>query len=233
MKIILTGCTGFIGGATLARCLAHPSITSIVVLTRRPLQTTHSKLTTIILSSFLPAGYTPEVITQLKGAEACIWSMGTPTSGREVHYDFTFAAARTFLENLRPSALKTGKKPFRFIYVSGFVVERDQQRNLWFMSEARKMRGTVEMGLVAMEKESEGAFQAVAVRPGYLHRAKMGLPGGLMVSVLPTAWHVAVEEFAAATVEMGISGDGGHSVENAELKTKGRVALEQIPWSYS
>lgn len=31
-------------------------------------------------------------------------------------------------------------KPFRFIYTSGFIVERDQEKTLLFLSEDRLMR---------------------------------------------------------------------------------------------
>jgi len=71
MKIILLGSTGFIGSEVLSQCLSHPSITSILALSRRPLPITHEKLTTVILSDF--TSYPPSVLEQMKGAEACIW----------------------------------------------------------------------------------------------------------------------------------------------------------------
>ena len=35
MKVVLSGSTGFIGSEVLTQCLNHPSITSVLVLTRR------------------------------------------------------------------------------------------------------------------------------------------------------------------------------------------------------
>jgi uncharacterized protein YbjT (DUF2867 family) len=74
MKVILSGATGFIGGEVLNEALAHPSITRLVCITRRALPesaTSNPKLTVIILTDFL--SYPPEILSQLEGAESCIW----------------------------------------------------------------------------------------------------------------------------------------------------------------
>ena len=73
MKFILTGATGFIGGEVLRQCLASPSVTSIVVLSRRNLPTASSspKLKVIIMEDFTV--YPDSVVKELAGAEACIW----------------------------------------------------------------------------------------------------------------------------------------------------------------
>lgn len=78
MKVILTGATGFIGGEVLRQALLHPSITTLIVLSRRAISPpiTHPKLQVIILADF--AIYPPEVLTQLDGAEACIWYLHNP-----------------------------------------------------------------------------------------------------------------------------------------------------------
>lgn len=71
MKIIITGATGRIGGGALQSALTDPSIKSVVVLSRREINVQHPKLQTIIKKDFLD--YTPEELSQLEGAEACIW----------------------------------------------------------------------------------------------------------------------------------------------------------------
>lgn len=71
MKVFITGSTGTVGGGVLQRCLSHPQITSVVALTRRPLEVKNPKLNNIIHKDFLT--YDDEVMAQLKGAEACIW----------------------------------------------------------------------------------------------------------------------------------------------------------------
>jgi len=73
MKIILTGSTGFAGSEVLAQCIASTSITSIIVLSRRPLKDSqkHDKVNNIIMADF--KAYSPEVIKEISDADACIW----------------------------------------------------------------------------------------------------------------------------------------------------------------
>ena len=74
MKVILSGATGFIGREVLNQALAHPAITSLVCITRKVLPEparSNPKLKAIILTDFL--SYTPEILSQLEGAESCIW----------------------------------------------------------------------------------------------------------------------------------------------------------------
>lgn len=130
MKIILTGATGLIGSAVLQRLISLPTITSIIVLSRRELPTKHPKIQTIIIHDFLH-GYSPDVLASIQGAEACIWVLGSPTSGREVHHDMTMAATKAFSENCveqvgKDSGGGGGQKAFRFVYTSGSLVVRDQ-----------------------------------------------------------------------------------------------------------
>jgi hypothetical protein len=74
MKIILAGTTGFVGTEVLAQALADPRITSLVVLSRKPLPqsiTENEKVTVKILDDFLT--YPDSLLEELAGAEGCIW----------------------------------------------------------------------------------------------------------------------------------------------------------------
>ena len=74
MKVILSGATGFIGGEVLNQALAHPAVTSLVCLTRRPLPepaNSNLKIKVITLTDF--STYTPETLSHLEGAESFIW----------------------------------------------------------------------------------------------------------------------------------------------------------------
>lgn len=75
MKIILSGCTGFIGGEVLRQCVQSPEITSIIVLSRRKTKDLevigNSKTKVIIVNDFLL--YSQDVIREMEGAEASIW----------------------------------------------------------------------------------------------------------------------------------------------------------------
>lgn len=136
MKVILTGSTGLIGSGVLKRCISHPQITSIVALTRRPIEAKDSKLTNLIKSDYHT--YTQSEIDQLKGAEACIWVLGSPTSGKEVHVDYTRAAIKMLLNSIVPG-LEKGKV-FRFVYTSGGAVPYLEMKPLSILAPPLKLR---------------------------------------------------------------------------------------------
>jgi dTDP-D-glucose 4,6-dehydratase len=79
MKLILAGSTGFIGAEVLRQCLANPSITSLVALSRRELPSTFAdpdqKLKTVLVKDF--EEYEATVIKECKGAAGCIWYVHT------------------------------------------------------------------------------------------------------------------------------------------------------------
>ena len=147
MKTIVTGSTGFIGVEVLKHALAHPSITSIVCLSRKALPeavSSNPKLKVIILTDFLT--YTPDVLDELKGAEACIWSLGSPAKDstdlvecRKMEVGYTGAAAAAFSQALA-TPLKEEGKVFRFLYLSGKFAERDvdKMRMKWFLYNSSK-----------------------------------------------------------------------------------------------
>jgi hypothetical protein len=54
-------------------------------------------------------------------------------TARKISIDFTMAGARALTQQA------AGHK-IRFVYVSGFVTERDQSKSLWFMGEYRRIR---------------------------------------------------------------------------------------------
>lgn len=73
MKVILTGATGFIGGEILTQCLDNTSITSLILLSRRPVEniSSHPKAKVIIMEDF--KSYPEPVISEISDADACIW----------------------------------------------------------------------------------------------------------------------------------------------------------------
>lgn len=74
MKIIIAGATGFIGREVLAQCRSHPSVTSIVVITRRPLSQeicSDLKVTSVVVDNFLE--YSNDAKMKMEGAAAAIW----------------------------------------------------------------------------------------------------------------------------------------------------------------
>jgi NAD(P)-dependent dehydrogenase (short-subunit alcohol dehydrogenase family) len=165
MKVIITGATGFVGGAVLKRCIADSRIDQIVVLSRRDLQESlkeSAKVTILILESF--TAYEPEVLERLAGAQACLWYVspcsvfvestrlinralglkGAPmgytdkAAAEQIDVSYPTAAARAFAEHLAPHLGKN--RPFRFVLCSGIGAELDPAALCWVMDETRKLK---------------------------------------------------------------------------------------------
>ncbi|KAL5358594.1 hypothetical protein BJX96DRAFT_146836 [Aspergillus floccosus] len=215
MKVILTGCTGFIGNEVLKQCLQNPSITSVVVLARRALDIRdHPKLTVHIIDNFL--SYPEPLLKDLEGAQACIWTLGKALMNdmnlaREIHVDYTLAAAKAFDQALG-AKIPAGKK-FRFIFCSGALAERDQNKSLWMAGEYRRIRGMVENELVAYAKEHSSTFEAYIVRPGmvvssdaYLKYLVFGLFSAIKVDIL-----------GKVMIETALNGNQKQILENSDM----------------
>ena len=147
MKIIVAGATGFIGGEVLAQCLNSPAVSSLIALSRRELPSSLTrnspKLKVVLLKEF--TSYPDEALDELAGAEACIWALGKAVGDlqttRRINLDYTLAATETFATKLASQVAKGGSdKRFTFVYCSGFLAEKDQNKTLWFMQDARRMR---------------------------------------------------------------------------------------------
>ncbi|KAL8812748.1 MAG: hypothetical protein Q9223_007213 [Gallowayella weberi] len=198
MKIILTGSTGFIGSHVLESALSHPAITSIIALSRRQLPIIHPKLHVVILSDFL--NYSQDTLEVCKGAEACIWCLGIARSlsaeaNRRINLDYTVAAAKAFIG-------LNEKAKFRFVYLSGMLTERDQERKLWFMSEARKTRGEGENELIRLQEEHNEALVTYIARPGGVLATNSFFPALLE----PWARVITVDDLAAKMLDTAING---------------------------
>ena len=246
MKIILTGSTGFIGQEILSQCLAHPSITSIVALSRRDLPISNAKLTVkrIAEPDFASSFSTPELKSAIRGADACIWTLGvTPSltgsdweTLRRVSLDYTRAAAEAFSDLYKEEAKESSEaKRFRFVYFSGALAERDQERPLWLSEGYRKVRvgtslflssffslsrpfslicmqGEAENILLDHAKENDDCFESYILRPGMV--LKGGTVRSFIRGLVPS---VRVEVLAKSAVDVAVYGHGERLLENDVL----------------
>jgi hypothetical protein len=58
---------------------------------------------------------------------------------KEVNIDYPYEAARTFTRALAPTSARLGKR-FQFWYVSGRATVRDQEKPLWLLADARRIK---------------------------------------------------------------------------------------------
>jgi nucleoside-diphosphate-sugar epimerase len=74
MKVIVTGATGRVGSQLVLHCIENSAITSVFVITRKPLPestTSNNKVTVILHEDF--SSWPPELLDKLSGAEGCLW----------------------------------------------------------------------------------------------------------------------------------------------------------------
>jgi len=64
-------------------------------------------------------------------------ALGTSDNNRAANLDYPLAFQNSFIKVLEPRA---GKSPFRYIHLSGKLVEQDQDRSLWFLPVPRKAK---------------------------------------------------------------------------------------------
>lgn len=146
MKVIMTGATGNIGSHTLKAVLSSEKITSVIALSRRPLDVQHPKLTTIIQKDF--NSYPDSLLEQLSGAEAGLWCMGAFTADQDLNHDFPLAFARAW-------ATKLPEKKMRFVFLSGALREKDLVTKMMKKEEAIRVKVWAENDLYAFAQENE------------------------------------------------------------------------------
>ncbi|KFY28215.1 hypothetical protein V493_03047 [Pseudogymnoascus sp. VKM F-4281 (FW-2241)] len=231
MKIILTGSTGVVGSAVLQQCLQNASITSIVVLSRRPLSANFSspKLKVIILTDFLT--YPEDVLAQLDDAQACIWALGGMVSkypnvemAREVIIEYPLAAAAAIIVRLRTQKSTGGK--FRFVSVSGMAAVRDMNKKLWIFKDSRQIKGELENGMIDLAERNPDSFEVFLARVGSVipkDNFTLSIIGPLTSGIQPI---IRDDELAIAMVDIALNGAKTEFVSHEELVTRGRMSAK-------
>eukprot|EP01117_Protostelium_nocturnum_P002233 TRINITY_DN12880_c0_g1_i1.p1 TRINITY_DN12880_c0_g1~~TRINITY_DN12880_c0_g1_i1.p1 ORF type:complete len:221 (+),score=38.93 TRINITY_DN12880_c0_g1_i1:45-707(+) len=218
MKVILSGSSGYIGSEVLQQCLENPSINQVIALSRKDLPA-HSKLTTVILKDF--GVYPDSVLDQLKGSDACIWSIGTYNGSLavDVEYPLTFA-------NAMVKILSDSNKPFHYVHLGGAFTEWDQEKTLWFMPNGRQRRGLAESNMCNFEKEHSSVWKSFIAKPAAV-LPKKGLGMGTASWLVGSTYSIKINELAAAMIDMAIHGNDAQVILNAPLVSKGRSLLQK------
>ncbi|MCJ1384882.1 hypothetical protein MMC17_008000 [Xylographa soralifera] len=244
MKLIVAGASGFVGTEIIRQCLSLPKITSVIALARRPVTAPSdldqhadpSKLHSVVLDSY--GSYPENVIKQLAGADACIWTVAiTPTKSRAFEFDevrrvcqeHTLAGLQAMLKAHSEGGNHDIPRPFRFMYMSGTAAERDQNKTPSYMPQYSLMRGETENQVLAFAAEHKGAVEACVAKPGLI----IG-PGQILkmvwAFVLKYAMsvpNVTVAEISAAMLHETINGFQKEPLENDDLVRIGRQVLTE------
>ena len=156
MKVIVTGTTGMVGEGVLIECLAHPEITEILSVSRKPSNILHPKLKEYIVSDFLLLKPDDE---KLQGYDACFFCAGISSVGmKEPEYTrITYDTTLNFAKALNPNATMT------FIYISGAGTDSSEKGRLMWA----RVKGKTENDLMKLPFKRVFAF-----RPGLMKYTK-------------------------------------------------------------
>ncbi|PQE21333.1 hypothetical protein CJF32_00006475 [Rutstroemia sp. NJR-2017a WRK4] len=218
MKLIVTGATGFVGQEVIRQAIRNPAVTSIIALARKVVPApsigdeaaTSAKFQSVILKDWT-SDYPESVKQRLRDADACIWTLAiTPSKAEDmdfaevtkVNYDYTING----LQNM----LAVAYKPFRFIYTSGALIERDQNKTLTILGDYRHMCGRTENELLRIAEKNTPDFQVTVAKPGAIDGPDTGdVPSTVMkgvASAFANLPRVHVSELAAAMIEQCLKG---------------------------
>ncbi|KAK7926882.1 nucleoside-diphosphate-sugar epimerase protein [Apiospora marii] len=188
MHLILTGATGLIGSAVLDAMIKMKEVTKISILSRRRVAMAEAandqRINVIINEDF--EKYDAAVLSQLEGAQGCVWALGThqygvgresaPPSPEEPSQDQPPSPEESS-QDLPPSPVE----PFRFIYVSGLGAETGTSNE--YLDHIWCVKGRAEYALATMRKKDAKRFHALSVRPGLVD----GRAHEAIQSYIPTA----------------------------------------------
>lgn len=154
MRVIITGTTGMIGEGVLIECLAHPSITEVLSVSRKPTGKQHPKLKEYVVPDFLSLSEDDEM---LKGYDACFYCAGISAVGKtaEEYTMVTYDTTMHFAKVLNPNP------NFSFIYVSGGGTDDTEKgRMMW-----ARVKGKTENDLAKLPFKQAFGFRIGFVKP--------------------------------------------------------------------
>ncbi|KAI3325811.1 hypothetical protein HD806DRAFT_553083 [Xylariaceae sp. AK1471] len=224
MKILIVGGTGSIGGECLTQCLSHPNISSVIAFVRRDLHadvSNHPKLKSVMIKDF--SQWPEDVLQAHADAAAMIWAMGSYTGNRAADVEYPVA----FLESMaRVLETRPARPRIKFVHLSGKFTRQDQEKKLWFMDYARKIRGLFETKALEFADRHDATWRVFIVRPGGVATEKM-VGSRMVASVLGENWCVRIEELGAYMTYLAVDGEGEDSyIENDRIVRKGRELLK-------
>lgn len=163
-------------------------------------------------------------------------ALGSPTSGKEVHIDYTMVAVNAFLTSLVPD-LKEDQK-FRFVYTSGGVVPYLESNALFFLGSVRKLRvsnfpcclepetdnirqAELDRDLLAIEDQNANRWESFVVRPWFVVDKEP------VISYVLSNSFIFRTELGAAMVDAALNSGDQQLLANAELRKKGQAALSR------
>ena len=152
-NVLITGASGMIGKGLLLECIKSPSIRSITLINRSPVDVQDPKIKEILLQDFMDID---SVKDQLENIDACFHCMGVSSMGmsEEKYTQLTFEVTKRLANmcyDLNPD--------MTFNYVSGVGTDSSEKgRIMW-----ARVKGKTENYIL-----SKGFQKSCMFRPGFI-----------------------------------------------------------------
>jgi hypothetical protein len=165
-------------------------------------------------------------------------ALGTSDNSQTANLEYPLAFQDSIIKVLEP---RTGKAPFRFIFLSGKLVEQDQNRSLWFLPIPRKTKackimplpagsnmnsqGRTEVRSIEFAKTHSSIWHSFVVRPGGVY-SNASFATGILTAITGDGWFIGGDELGAFMADLAIKGEEEETVIlNPRLVAKGKELL--------
>lgn len=155
IKVIITVATGMVGEGVLFECLQNPTVSEVLITSRRHYELQHPKLKELIVPDFFEL---EQFADSLHRYDACFFCVGVSSVGmKEDNYTrVTYATTLAFAR-----ALLTVKNDFVFTYVSGAQTDSSEKgRMMW-----ARVKGKTENDLAKLPFKAEYNFRPGVMQP--------------------------------------------------------------------
>jgi nucleoside-diphosphate-sugar epimerase len=193
VRIVLTGASGFVGGAVLERLLADDRVDAVTALVRRPLAVTSPRLTTVVHADF--TAWSDAELDDLAGHDAVVWTVGATSADVPDPAELATLTHTTTLALARGLAARHPRMVF--VYLSGMGADPAGTARLPWERLTRRLKGRTERDLQALD------LVVRCLRPGGVLTASTSL----LVRRLLAPIALGVDELAAALVRCALDPD--------------------------
>lgn len=150
------------------------------------------------------------------------WKSPNLEHSKKVEIEYMLAAAEAFTNSLAPR-LKESGKTFRFVLLGGMFSCRDPKKTLWFLHDARMIKGEAENGILALHEKEGSNLEVTIVKPGGVLPKKTSIPKFMVAPTLS----IMVDDLAAVMVDEAVAGaKGTRTLECDALRNRAREILK-------
>lgn len=218
MKILVTGATGTVGGDLIRAAIKDEQIETIVALSRKPLEFSHTKLKLVLHQNFMNYA---SVETEFQHINFVVWCLGVSQSqvSKEeyvkITYDYTINAAE-FLRMVNPRA--------GFIFVSGEGAnEEGKSTTLFGKTKGRAESQLLKMGFQALYIVRPGGIRPIHMNKHTAMVNKIMVPLYPIIELIAPSLMIRSDDLGNAILHLAKYGAEHNIIRNKELRVLSKM----------